>query len=60
MLDRTESLGLRLTPLVRPQATDLPPAGIGVSGGYGDDPALSWQSSIGQIIFLQSVMEDRV
>jgi hypothetical protein len=50
-----------LTPFPRPAAAvSQPPALIAGTGGALDDVGLAWHSSIGQIIFFQSVEDDRL
>jgi hypothetical protein len=55
------SVGVALSTLVAPVTMfDQPPA-LPVSGAVSDrDSELAWQSSIGQFIFLQSLVHERI
>jgi hypothetical protein len=54
------SIGLTLTPLAGAVVPVCPPAGTPVANDAPHfDPDLTWQSSIGQVIFLQSLASDR-
>jgi len=54
------SVGLVLTPLAGSVAAIKPPTGASVANAAApSDPDLAWQSSIGQVIFLQSLVSDR-
>lgn len=55
------SIGLPLTAPPRPVAVLGQPAALPMaSDAARPDPDLAWQSSIGQVIFLQSLAQERI